>query len=95
VTELLKLAFLNIMGFRNQLGNNVFNLLESQDIMGIAESWAGLEAYKVTGYTSCFQGRCKTAKCGRNPEGLAVCIADISKCVTEISAVMKEFTGRY
>jgi hypothetical protein len=55
--------------------------------LGIAESWVGLE----TGYTSYFKERCKTAKCGRNLEGLAVYIEDdISKCVKEISTIMKE-----
>lgn len=65
-----------------------FNLLGSQDMLGIAKSWAGLEAYKITGYTTYFQGSCKTAKYGRNSEGLAVCIEyDVSK------RVMKEFYG--
>jgi hypothetical protein len=45
----------------------LFNLLRSQGIFGIAESWAGLETYKVRGYTSYFKGRYKTAKYGRNP----------------------------
>jgi hypothetical protein len=51
--------------------------------LGIAESKAGLETCKVSGYTSYFKGQCKTEKYGRNPGGLTICIKDdISKSVT-------------
>jgi hypothetical protein len=65
-----------------------FNVLRSQDNLGIAESWAGLETCKVNGYTSYFKGRCKY---GRYPGGLAVYIKDnISKHVKNILAIMRE-----
>jgi hypothetical protein len=67
------------------------NLLRSPDILRIAESWEGLEIYKVSGYTIYFKGRCKTAKYGRNARGLAVYMKnDFGKCVKEILAIMKE-----
>jgi hypothetical protein len=59
--------------------------------MGIAESWAGLDSYKINGYTSYFKRRCNTLKYSRNPGGLAVYIKDdISKRAKEIAAGMKE-----
>jgi hypothetical protein len=63
--------------------------------LGTAESWAGLETYKVTGHTSYFKGRCKTAKHGRNPGGLAVYVKDdTSKRIKEISKMIKEILQR-
>jgi hypothetical protein len=95
VAGVLKIGFLNIEGLRNKLGTTDFlDLLRAQDILGIAESWAGLETYNISGYTSCFRGRCKISKFGRNPGGLAVYNKDyISKGVKEIVSDMKEIYG--
>jgi hypothetical protein len=92
VVGVLKIGFLNIEGLRNKLGTTDFlDLLRAQDILGIAESWAGLETYNISGYTSYFKGRCKISKFGRNPGVLAVYIKDdISKGVKEIVSDMKE-----
>jgi hypothetical protein len=88
----LKIGFLNIEGLRSKLGTIDFlDLLRGLDILGIAESWAGLETYNISGYTSHFKGRGRISKYGRNPGGLAVYIKDeISKGFIEIGSNMKE-----
>jgi hypothetical protein len=44
VAGTLKIGFFNIEGLRNKLGDTDFlNLLGSQEIRGIVESWAVLE----------------------------------------------------
>jgi hypothetical protein len=92
VTGALKIGFLNIEALRNKLGTtNCLDLLRSQDILGIAESWTWLETYNFSGYTSYFKGRCNISKFGRNPGGLAVYIkGDFSKGVKEMGSDMKE-----
>jgi exonuclease III len=92
VAGVLKIGFLNIEGLQNKLGTTDFlDLLRVQDILGIAESWAGLETYNISGYTSYFKGRCKISKYGRNPGGLAVYIKDdISEGIKVIVSDMKE-----
>jgi hypothetical protein len=92
VAGVLKIGYLNIEGPHSKLGTTDFlDLLRAQNIFAIAESWAGLEPYNISGYTSYFKGRCKISKFGRNPGGLAVYIKDdISKGVKEIVSDMKE-----
>jgi hypothetical protein len=42
-------------------------------MMGLAESWMGLEKYEIRGY----KGRCKIKRYGKNPGGLVVCVKNI------------------
>jgi hypothetical protein len=59
--------------------------------LGIAESWAGLETYNISGYTSYYKGRCKMSKYDRSPGELAVYVEDdISKGIKEIVSDKKE-----
>jgi hypothetical protein len=92
VASLPTTGFVNAEELRDKLGNKDFlNLLRSLNIFGIAESLAGLETYKVSGYTSYFKERCNTAKYGRNSWGLAGNTTDdISNCVKEILAIMND-----
>jgi hypothetical protein len=48
VAGVLKIGFLNIEVLHNKLGTTEFlDLLRAQDILGTAESWAGLETYNI------------------------------------------------
>jgi hypothetical protein len=92
VAESLKVGFMNIKGLKRKVDNkDVLGLLKSNDICGLAESWAGFETYNMKGYTSYIKERNKTARFGRNPGGLVVYVKNgLSKKVTEIQTEMKE-----
>jgi hypothetical protein len=82
-----KVGFINIEGLKRKINNNDFlDLLKTNDVFGLVESWAGFEVCNIKGYTSYIKERNKIARFGRNPGRLVVYVKNsISKKVIEKS----------
>jgi hypothetical protein len=81
-----------VEGLRTKLRNNNFlDFASDHDIIGVAESWARQEVFEIHGFINYSKGRLRTARYGRNPEGLAIFVREgISRLIVDIPTVMKE-----
>jgi len=46
-------------------------------MMGLVESWTGLEKYEIRGYKCFIKGRYKITRYQKNPGGLVACVKNI------------------
>jgi hypothetical protein len=51
--------------------------LEEKEMMGLEESWTGLQKYEIREYKCFIKGRCKITRYGKNPGGLVACVKNI------------------
>jgi hypothetical protein len=73
----IRICFINTEGLKSQLHNRDFlDLLEENEMMVLAESWTGLEKYKIRGYKSFVKSRYKIKRYRRIPGGLVFIQAD-------------------
>jgi len=51
--------------------------LEEKEMMGLEESWTGLQKYEIREYKCFIKGRCNITRYGKNPGGLMACVKNI------------------
>jgi hypothetical protein len=92
VARALTVVFINIEGLKSKINNENFSdLLQTNHVFDLAESWAGFETYNIKGYTSYIKGRNEITRFRRNLGGLVVYVKNsIRKKCIETSAEIKE-----